>query len=367
MEIKRIRNKNKGEYPRFFLSVDGVIDEKSRIDHEENYVFISNKELVSKVKTLSFMRLKNEFNAITFFLNPSWCEWKFLVKIIFEKISYYPNYLVPPVITFEPSFDYTQWNKFYSIEEVEQAYSSFIVPDNNISFHKSEKYMLGNFSLAFSILDLKEIAGLTVDQSLAYAKGIHEQAIASLTQNIKSDLITTLFEFPEELKTSCKQYLMYFGQFLADLGINANTSIKEDANRVLFTVMPDDGSEALEKIKEALDIFLNAPENISFESQDNTVRKDIAVIQWEANVHHLKGQLALAQALVETKNATIEALKLSNYQLQQASTPTIHLQASDNREEKIMGGLVSLKKYEGKGFSVDVAELFRRLKRKINF
>jgi len=40
--------------------------------------------------------------------------------------------------------------------------------------------------------------------------------------------------------------LIYFAQFLADLGIDATTELKETAADVLFTVTPKDGSEALD-------------------------------------------------------------------------------------------------------------------------
>ena len=58
---------------------------------------------------------------------------------------------------------------------------------------------------------------------------------------------------------NCKQYLEYFAQFLKDLGINATSNLNEEAGKVLFSVTPTDDKEALDKIREALAVYLNLP------------------------------------------------------------------------------------------------------------
>ena len=61
------------------------------------------------------------------------------------------------------------------------------------------------------------------------------------------------------MKIACEQYLLYFAQFLQDLGINATSNLKEEAGKVLFSVTPTDDVEALDKIHEALAVYLNLP------------------------------------------------------------------------------------------------------------
>jgi len=69
----------------------------------------------------------------------------------------------------------------------------------------------------------------------------------------------------------------------------------------------------------------------------------------------------LNQALLQVKDTTIEGLKLINYQQNQVITKQ---KESDSKEEKILGVIVSLKEYEGKGFKIDLPKLFRMIKRK---
>ena len=76
------------------------------------------------------------------------------------------------------------------------------------------------------------------------------------------------------------------------------------------------GPEALERIQEALDIYLRMPQSPNFDAEV-TRYTDIAVQQYVSNVFHLRSQLALAQAILETKNATIDALQAANLRYKQ--------------------------------------------------
>jgi DNA-binding winged helix-turn-helix (wHTH) protein len=77
--------------------------------------------------------------------------------------------------------------------------------------------------------------------------------------NFTSESEQVIFEFPEELKIACEQYLLYFARFLKDLGINAVSTLIDEAGKVLFSVTPTDDMDALDKIREALTIYLNLP------------------------------------------------------------------------------------------------------------
>lgn len=239
-----------------------------------------------------------------------------------------------------------------------------------IDFHEDDNedfFFAGNdFSFLFPITNPEIILGEHLNNSMDKFQRLQSDVVKILEDRVRPDLITTLFEFPAELKVACKQYLVYFAQFLADMGINATTSIEEKANKVLFTVIPEDGEAALANIKEALKIYMDAPEAENFREVRAIANKDIATIQWEANIHHLQGQIALSQAVLQAKDETISALKLTVYQLNQmvSSSKPLPLEEQGKTEEPIFKGIVSVKKYEGKGFSINFPEILRRLKRR---
>jgi hypothetical protein len=98
--------------------------------------------------------------------------------------------------------------------------------------------------------------------------------------------------------------------------VEADASIKHEARQVLFSVTPNDGAEALDRIREALDVYLRLPDSLDFSAQAPSYG-DIAVQQLQANIYHLKGQLMLASAVLQARDAQIEALQLSNFTYQQ--------------------------------------------------
>jgi hypothetical protein len=170
--------------------------------------------------------------------------------------------------------------------------------------------------------------------------------------------------------TACEQYLLYFVQFLQDLDISATAELQEQARGVLFTVTPQSGPEALERIREALEVYLRMPQNPDFDTEVSC-HPDIAVQQYASNVFHLRSQLALAQAVLETKNATIEALQAANLQYKQLLSANPQSQGqlagsgagNTQGDETILGGTVAITKYKGKGFEVNLPLIFRMLKR----
>jgi DNA-binding response OmpR family regulator len=119
------------------------------------------------------------------------------------------------------------------------------------------------------------------------------------------DTVEMTFNFPEAVKIPCEQYLLYFIEFLKDIGIDATADLREDAGKVLFSVTPKDKDEALDNIREALEIYLRLPVN-----RNTTVvvspETSIEVQKLSAQIHHLQGQLYLASAALQQKQLTIQ-------------------------------------------------------------
>lgn len=135
-----------------------------------------------------------------------------------------------------------------------------------IMFYQDDAFPdLFSFGLRYIIDDTNCALNEHVSKGVSVMESVLKKAIASLFANLNDEFLSTLFEFPEHLRTSCKQYLIYFVQFLADLGYEAETELKEDANKTLFKITPKDGKEALTNIREALAIYLNAPGSPDFD------------------------------------------------------------------------------------------------------
>jgi hypothetical protein len=129
----------------------------------------------------------------------------------------------------------------------------------------------------------------------------------------------TFFEFPPSIRAACEQYLVYFGQFLEDLGIHADSEIKRHAGSVMFCVTPSDGPTALAAIRDALEAYLQLPTAPELHDARLDTR-DPALTQLKANVRFLQSQLELSRAIVEAKDATIQAMDVTIYRQQQLIT-----------------------------------------------
>jgi hypothetical protein len=185
---------------------------------------------------------------------------------------------------------------------------------------------LNGFGFSIIIRD----PSLPLSEELAHWVGVvHpflEHARTVLSAEVQRDTLITLFDFPPALSTACEQYLLYFVQFLRDLGIEAEGDVRHRANQVLFSVRPQEGAEALDRIREALAIYLQLPSTPGLE-----VAVGESVLQLQANIHHLKGQITLLRAVASANQAEIRALDAENQALSLAKLP---VPASDCRRSR---------------------------------
>ena len=141
-----------------------------------------------------------------------------------------------------------------------------------------------------------------IDKLQSIYHACHQEAIKNLTSAPRISPIEVVLDLPAEVKVACKQYLLYFVQFLSDLGIEANSEIRDEAGQVLFAVMPKDKDEALDKIRGALEVYLCLPSGKLAASGN----EPIEIQRLTANILHLQSQLMLAQATIQHKDAAIQ-------------------------------------------------------------
>jgi hypothetical protein len=190
----------------------------------------------------------------------------------------------------------------------------------------------------------------------------------SLTLRRPAGSLVSRFMFREEIRVPCEQYLLYFTRFLEDLGVEATADLRHEAGQVLFSVTPADKDEALDKIHEALMIYLGL--SASPVSDLAALDYEIAIQRLVAEVQTLQSRVTLARAEIQLKEATIQQQQVTIEQLrppggglmleslQQVTPPP----KGEDREE-VLGGLVAIKKFEWNFLEVGFPEVFRRLRR----
>jgi hypothetical protein len=214
-------------------------------------------------------------------------------------------------------------------------------------------------------------SGSTVGSAVEFALNAYESFMHAVDEKHEASSthsVTTEFCFPTDVRTACEQYLLHFVDFLRDLGVEARAQLNETASRVLFSVTPTDKNQALDRIREALEIYLQLP-TAQFVAPDLSQDEQLAVTRLQMNVHHLKAQLDAANlqrialaATAQAQQATIQAQQLTIDVLRPSASRVPELPKVGDYQP-VLGGIVSLGKVERGGVTVNIAELYRRMRR----
>jgi len=359
------------DYFTHYLCIDGDIDIKSGIHKKTLH---PSDESIKLLGNVPIKELSEFFTDIHYSAKADWSDWEFAMRLILSKDapSFLENYDPEPVyLLLACNIDYINWRRHYSIHQLQQAFEEVLS-----SRQQTEYYFDPTGQGIFGIIIRPDNQDITLEalalRAIEIAEPVQKEAMELVAAMVAPDVITTLFDFPEEIKTACKQYLLYFAQFLADVGIKVGTEIKETAGKVLFTVVPEDANVALDNIKKALRLYMEAPGSSPGDSAAmETDKEDIAIMRWQSAVHYLRSQLSLAQAELQAKNATIEYLNLSLYVSKQAMLPNVQMDVMPRRprdEEPIVEGVLSVRKYDLlPGLSLDLPQIFRALKKLFGF
>lgn len=350
-----------------FLVIDGKKLEDSTAEPAQQrgkwYATLYKPSDIHHIENYSLAEIKKHFVSLSLACDFEWNKHIESIEIAFRD---YEGEAIERV-RFECMLDVEQWIYPYSVAQYVTSLKEEIAKAKGpISFYEGGGFENEyRFGFECQLTSLTASVKSEISRWIQIVKPLCDKVVEELLRSIQKDSLITFFSFPSPIKAACSQYLLYFIQFLEDLGIKADSEIKENAGHVLFSVTPKDGPAALDKIKEALEIYLDLPRNPAFNAAGREFL-DMAVSQLTANVFFLKSQLALGQAMLETKNATIEALNFTVYQQRQLLTGSTKRASEEEKSkdsEPIVGDTVHLTKYEGKFLKVDLPTILRRLKR----
>lgn len=269
-------------------------------------------------------------------------------------------------IEFDITFDFENWKKTWSPAEYGRVLQEHL---NETQFQGVGLKLRGSclFSDGFSISAQVPSMGLTIGSEVSRlieaVTQLHNTTTISLTDQVGSESVTTVFDFPEEVRVPCEQYLLYFVQFLMDLGVEATAELRHQSGHVLFAVTPSNKEEALDKIRTALETYLSLPMGNLSGIEGNATLQQLA-----SNIYHLKSQLALAHAVLQAKDATIHAQRFTLTQQEHLLSGRViadslrQVKPKEDENEPVLNGMAEITKYEAKGFNINLPEIYRRLR-----
>jgi hypothetical protein len=223
-------------------------------------------------------------------------------------------------IYFQTNQDLLNWQKSYSFADFYEVLSSTLNSKDKSKVVRLNPAPSQKCRIGF----LSQKVEITITEAIyEYSSKLNEIYIESekkINDSVSNSSLIKYFDFPHELKIPCEQYLLYFATFLRDLvGINAISSLKEEAERVLFSVTPTDDLEALDKIREALAVYLNLPSspvlyNDSFQSMQ--LKQQVENLQHSQRMKEMEmrsAQYALRLAQQNIENQVRAAVGSTKY------------------------------------------------------
>jgi len=267
----------------------------------------------------------------------------------------------------------SHWRHAYSFDQYYQALiqESAKSPSRTMSVENmqaDEDRVAKLMPFDIFIVTLKEIhqdlpLKLEIEPGLIDFRSLHDKVVSELEAKYPTHTVEVSFDFPEEVRVPCEQYLLYFVQFLKDLGVDATAELRHVAGEVLFAVTPADKDTALDNIRTALETYLQLPSS----PVANDAMAEVAIQRLAANVEHLRGQVRLANAEIQLKNATIQAQQATIELLRgdvilESVTDVTPRPKGEGDKEYLLGKSVALTPFNWKGVEINLAEIFRKLR-----
>jgi hypothetical protein len=136
-------------------------------------------------------------------------------------------------ISFSLHPNYECWAKPYSIAEYAEAFENSVktLALSGVAYYEQDILISNGFGIRCSVTNRNPVLSDELGRCAEVLKRICEKAEEMLSTTARRNAVTSFFSFPPEVKTACEQYLLYFVQFLGDLGIQAEAGRLRDPSR----------------------------------------------------------------------------------------------------------------------------------------
>lgn len=245
-----------------WLVVNGVVDRDSYafpLDKDPGkflFARVYKRKVADQLAASNCKELEKHFRSFTIPFEEEWDFYCGEVQVCFFDWHGKKDWKLEKdrKIKFELRPDWEKWAKPYSIAEYAETFEQVVkkssMPD--VRYYEADELVSNGFEIKCRMKSGNPLIKDEIRRCGQILKSTIEDTEKLLAATARKNSVTTFFSFPPGVKTSCEQYLLYFVQFLEDMGIRADAEIKEDAQKVLFSVTPADGPSALEQIRQAL-------------------------------------------------------------------------------------------------------------------
>jgi hypothetical protein len=264
------------------------------------------------------------------------------------------------LISFQFENDVDEWRYPFTVKEFNDAVcarlkSMYVEIDD-------EEYFRINIKLKVSNEDANSNLAQLIDRHSSKIKKIVEEEKIKLTNKNIEAVFVKVFNFPSEYKNICSQYLMWFGEFLRNLGIKANVSTQQNIKQTVLIVSPERNGELLTQVEQLFYQYIQLPYMETLSPQQALSPQELHAYQSAVmQVQHLQTQVQMKDAVIASYKATnIELMK----QAESHHSQKILLDSlEEDKKYEFFGGAlkIPIKQTIGKNgkVEIDLSKIFR--------
>lgn len=265
-------------------------------------------------------------------------------------------------ITIHVTFNWEEWNQPLTIQELLECYKYEI---GRIGYSSVITKDEGWASLDITLIMREDEIAKQLSDLIIQFKEIYQSLLVRLIKNRSKDLFVKVFEFPQEYESICSQYLIWFGEFLQSLGINASVSTENYDNQTSVIVAQKDAKELTDRIEILFYQYLSFPysEYLPAANTDVSVEGKFKIQMLTNQVEMFKSQIQMKDAVIEMKEISLMNLKES---YDKKSSELMLIKSMKNSEDiEILDGSFSLGEFKWGALKLNPKKLLDKIKSKV--
>ncbi|NQZ09421.1 MAG: hypothetical protein HRT35_19890 [Algicola sp.] len=166
-----------------------------------------------------------------------------------------------------------------------------------------------------------------------------------LLEALSTDLLIKLFRFPSEYEIICSQYLLWFGELLKSLGIDASVSTANKDGQTFLSIEPKDNTVLTSEIEKILYLYLALPYS-EYIPAETVTANHVAKMQYQ----QLHNQVQMLNQQVEFKTSMLELEELKrkeqSSELVEVKGKLLLLESLQDSKFELFDGAVTLESYK---------------------
>lgn len=247
-------------------------------------------------------------------------------------------------IVYKYEHNFSEWNFPFSITEFNE-YFRWSLGEKGIEVDTGDFFELDILQTINALDDDRPIIDVLESFDEKIIECTIEETKIALTKNNAKKLLIKIFDFPPEYKNICSQYLIWFGEFLENLGVEADVSTENKGGKTFLVVSPVENVEMLEKIEQLFYQYVSLPYvEVLPPRQEMSSLEQHTFLAVKQQIQMLEMQIESKDSVIENKKSTIVSLN---------ATITSHANTIDTQAGKLtlLNALVDKDKWSNVPFT----------------